>query len=146
MNKPIENATNILSKSEYNNDNKKTKTKTKTKLKGKLKNNGRKRRVRVKRNSISIKDSSEDEQEFISKPIHTPTPIKQKMLQKDNDISKLQNFQKKQIIVNRLLDISKKKRQQEQEEEKKKEEKKSKIIFGSKILGVIIGGILSLFL
>ena len=143
MKKPIENATNIHSKSEYNNNKK---TKTKTKLKGKFKNKGRKRRVRVKRNSISIKDSSENEQESTSKPKPTQIPRKHKLLQTDDDISKLQNFQKKQIIVNRLLDISKKKKQQDKEEEKIKDGKKSKIIFGSKILGVIIGGILSLFL
>ena len=94
------------------------------KFKGKPKNKVRKRKV--KRNSISIQDSSENEQE--------------------GDISKLQNFQKKQIIVNRLLDISKKKKKEEEENKKKEDGKKSKIIFGSKILGVIIGGILSLFL
>lgn len=107
----------------------------KVKHKIKLKHKCKKRRV--KRNSVSVKDDDKEEKEKEHNTSET---------QPNDEITQLQNFQRKQRIVNRLQDITKKHKIKEQEAKNVKDKKKSKIVFGSKILGIILGGILSFFL
>ena len=112
-----------------NHDARHKRVKHKIKLKHKCK------KRRVKRNSVSVKD--DDKEEKAHKTSET---------QPNDEITQLQNFQRKQRIVNRLQDITKKHKIKEQEAKNVKDKKKSKIVFGSKILGLILGGILSFFL
>ena len=61
----------------------------------------------------------------------------------DNVIKNLKNIQTKQKVVNRFKTIARRAKKEREEKEKTKEEKKNRILFGGKIVGVIIGAVVS---